>query len=271
LPAGVPRAYQGSVEPLARGDFPRLAYRLGRARATGVVTVAPPRQRPELLVLRRGHLITSEHDASGRAAALRLGRLAALDDATWAFDGGTAAYPPGAAGRQVALAAWARRHLEAQLDAARADRLVAELAGARIAIRPEQAPDPLDDTDRRLLIALAQPRRIDQLGPLARAPRYRLLSLLHFLHAVGALQVVAIGAGAPPPRRPAAPPADPRVTAMRLLGIDDREVSRETVKRAYRRLARALHPDLQPGISDGRRRELEAKLASVTAAYQSLL
>ena len=46
---------------------------------------------------------------------------------------------------------------------------------------------------------------------------------------------------------------------------------RDEIKRAYRRLARALHPDLQPGLDDVRRRELEARLAEVTAAASTLL
>lgn len=261
------------MEPLARGDFARLAYRLGRAQATGVLTIQVPRARPEVLILRRGHLITSELDASGRGAALRLARIASLDGATWSFDGGTAAYPPGAASRTLALAAWARQHLEAQVDAARADRLVGELAGVRIALRAEHAPDPVDDTDRRILAAMQQPRRIDQIWPLARTPRFRLIAMLHFLRSVGALTMVGVGVEDSGPVRRATPaaPVDPRTAALRLLGIDGSEVTREVVKRAYRRMARALHPDLQPGIDETRKRELEAKLAQVTAAYEQLV
>ena len=46
---------------------------------------------------------------------------------------------------------------------------------------------------------------------------------------------------------------------------------RETVKRAYRRLARALHPDLHTGTTDERRRQLERKLADVNCAYRRLV
>jgi hypothetical protein len=247
-------------DPLARGDFARLAYRLGRVQATGVLTISSPRQRPEVLILRRGQLITTEHDVTGRLAQARLGRIAGLDGATATFDGGTAAYPPGASGRTIPLAGWARAHLEAQVDATRAERIIAELAGARVAIRPEHAPEPLDETDRRMLAAMSQPRRLDQIWPLARTPRFRLLAFLHFLRAVGALAVVGVVAEAP---------FEPRRHALRLLGLDG-EASREAVRRAYHRMARELHPDLQPGISDERRRELEARLAAVTEAYQSL-
>jgi len=259
-------------DDLERGELARLAYRLGRTQATGVLTIHLPRARPEVLILRRGQLITAENDVTGRVAHARLTRIAALDGASWTFDGGTAAYPPGATGRQVSLAGWARAHLEAQVDAARAERLLVELAGVRLSIRPEHAPEPADETDRRILAAMSQPRRIDQIWPLARAPRFRLIAFLHFVRAVGALIVVGVGAGTgAPPRPPARPaPLDDRTAAMRLLGLDAADLSRESVKRAYRRMARALHPDLQPGISDSRRRELEARFAEVTAAYQQL-
>jgi preprotein translocase subunit Sec63 len=121
-------------------------------------------------------------------------------------------------------------------------------------------PEPIDETDRRILAAMAQPRRLDQIWPLARTPRFRLLAMLHFLRAVGALVVQGVALRVEP---------SPRLHAMRLLGLDG-DPTREAVRRAYHRLARMLHPDLQPGISDTRRRELEAKLAEVTAAYQSL-
>ena len=257
-------------DDLERGELARLAYRLGRAQATGVLTIHPPRGRPEVLILRRGHLITAEHDVTGRVASARLSRLAALDGATWSFDGGTAAYPPGASGRQLSLATWARGHLEGQVDSARAERLLVELAGVRLAIRPEQAPEPVDETDRRILAAMNQPRRIDQIWPLARTPRFRRLAFLHFLRAVGALTLVGVGASPPPRLARGTTPPDPRTAALRLLGLDGADLSRESVKRAYRRMARALHPDLQPGITDTRRRELEARFAELKAAYQSL-
>jgi DnaJ-domain-containing protein 1 len=279
-----------TTEPLGRGDFVRVVYRLGRAAATGVLTVnegplahgAPDgfrarwtaRARAELLVLRRGQLITTEADPLGRIASAKLARLASLDGASYTFDGGTAAYPPGAHGRVLPLARWARGHAESQLDATRADRMVSELAGVRLAVRPEHAPDPslCDDTDRRILAAMAQPRRLDQIWPLARTPRFRLLAFIHFLRTVGALITVGIAAERSAPHvapRPIAP-LDPRAHALRLLGVDG-DADRDTLKRAYRRMARALHPDLHQDLSDDRRRELESKLAAVTAAYQQLV
>jgi hypothetical protein len=281
---GVQHEYASSTHPpssaehLARGDFVRLVYRLARTHATGVLTVfadPPPaalaigsaqRAPGHVMVLRRGQLIAADADSSaGRATSLRLERLAALDGARYYFDGGVAAYPPGAPLRQYSLAAWARAHLEAQFDAARAQTMVRELAGIRLALRPDLAPELVgcDETDRRILGALAVPRRLDQIGALARTARFRLLSFLYFLRAVGALHLGGVAV----PARGARPVDD---DAYRLLGVPA-GADRETVKRAYRRLARALHPDMHAGTSDERRRQLERKLADVNTAYRRLV
>lgn len=257
------------AERLGRGDFVRLAYRLARSHATGVLTIVAPghgARGSELLVLRRGHLMTGETtaDGGGRRTAQRLERLAAQDGARWQFDGGVAAYPPGALLRQYNLAAWARAHLEGQLDAAQAQAMVHELAGARLALRVDLAPEPAhcDETDRRILAAMAVPRRLDQIWPLARTARYRLLTFVYFLRAVGAVTPLGVAA-------PARPIRDSDSEAYRLLGVPA-GADPETVKRAYHRMARALHPDLHGQVSEDRRRQLERHLAAVNTAYRRL-
>jgi hypothetical protein len=259
----------GPMTELARGELVRTLYRLGRGGATGMMTVVAPGARPEVLVLRRGHLITNDADVAGRLASSRLARIAAASGAIATFEGGTAAYPPGAL-RQLSLVAWVRHHLESQLDAGRAVALVEELAGARLCIRPELAPEAGDDTDRRMLEAMAVPHRLDQIASLARTPRFRLLCFIHFLRTVGALSLLGVAAERSAPHRVAATVrADPLANARKLLGVDD-SADTTTIKRAYRRLARALHPDLRPSLDDVRRRELERRLAEVTVAYQLL-
>jgi DnaJ-class molecular chaperone len=57
---------------------------------------------------------------------------------------------------------------------------------------------------------------------------------------------------------------------MRVLGVDD-PGDPDAIKRAYRRLARAVHPDLQPGVEDAQRRRLEHQFAELTAAYEALV
>ena len=58
--------------------------------------------------------------------------------------------------------------------------------------------------------------------------------------------------------------------AYRLLGVPS-GADRETLKRAYRRLARALHPDMHAGSSEAHRRQLERKLAEVNCVYRRLV
>lgn len=247
---------------LAPGELVRVAYRLGHGAACGVLTLAAAGERPELLVLRRGAAVSGDGEPARRALMTRLARAAAAPALVVRFESGVAACPPGAL-HQVPLAGWARGHLEAQLDGALAERLVHELAGARLAVRRELAPAAGDEADHRMLVALAEPRRLDDVWRMARAPRFRLLAFVHFLRGVGALAIDAAG-----PR--AAPRAiDPRRAAMQLLGVADAG-DREAIKRAYRRLARAVHPDLQPGADPAERRALERRFAELTAAYEAL-
>ena len=219
-------------------------------------------------MLRRGAVVVADGELARRALVARLVRLVALDAVALEFEGGVTAYPPGTQ-HQVALAAWARAHLEQQLDGTLADLLLRELAGIRLSIRIALAPDPAtcDEADRRMLLALAHPQRLDQIWTMARTPRFRLLSFIHFLRAVDALDVEGVVAEKSDRMRA----IDPRRTAARrMLGLDD-AADLETIKRAYRRLARELHPDLQPEIDASERRLLELRFAEVTAAYEALI
>lgn len=269
----MPEAPQLFRRRLARGELVRLLYRLGRNDASGILTIAPSARfggaaRPsgEVFVLRRGNVVASDGENAKKTLVGRLVRLLGDEEVTAAFEGGVTAYPPGAM-NQISLTGWARQHLEGQLDGSLADALVRELAGVRLSLRPELAPAPVDEADRRMLAAMAVPRRLDQIWPLARTPRFRLLAFIHFLRSVDALEAGGVVAENSAPHRV----LDPRRTAaLRLLGVDD-GADVETVKRAYRRLARELHPDLQPDVDAQRRRTLERRFAEVTAAYESLI
>lgn len=254
-------------QTLRRGELVRLIYRLGRHGASGMLKLSPFGGRTEVFVLRRGNAMVGEGELAKKTLVARLARLVSADDVTLVFEGGvTSVIPPGAQ-HSVSLMGWARGHLEAQLDSSLADALLRQLAGIRLSIRPELAPDPLDEADRRMLVAMTLPRRLDQISPLARTPRFRLLAFIHFLKSVDALAVEGVVAERSAPIRR----VDPRrAAALELLGIDE-DADVEDVKRAYRRLARALHPDLQPHADADRRRTLERRFAEVTAAYEALV
>ena len=57
------------IESLARGELLGVLYRLGRGSATGVLSVSAPGSRVDVLVLRRGYLVTSERDADAAGEA----------------------------------------------------------------------------------------------------------------------------------------------------------------------------------------------------------
>jgi DnaJ-domain-containing protein 1 len=254
---------------LGRGELVRWLYRLGRQSGSGILTITPQgSHRGEVFVLRRGAIVVADGELARRTLIVRLVRLVALDAISLEFEGGVTAYPPGTL-HQVALAAWARGHLEQQLDSTLADAMVRQLAGVRLMVRPEIAPDPAtcDEADRRMLAAMTQPRRLEHICALSRTPRYRLLAFLHFLRAVDALDAEGVVAEKSAPTRVI---DTRRASATRVLGLaEDADV--DAIKRAYRKLARALHPDLQPDADDARRRTLERRFAEVTAAYEALL
>jgi hypothetical protein len=60
-----------------------------------------------------------------------------------------------------------------------------------------------------------------------------------------------------------------RGTAWETLGLSP-GAAEQDIKRAYRRLARAVHPDLHPEASDGERRVLAARFNAITEAYRAL-
>ncbi|HVK87332.1 MAG TPA: DnaJ domain-containing protein [Kofleriaceae bacterium] len=258
------QAVPSSRSALARGELVRLLYQLGHKAASGVLTISS--RADEVFVLRRGHIVAPEGEAAKKLLVSRLARLVALDAVSVVFESGIAAYPPGAT-NQISLTGWARHHLEAQLDGTLAEVMVRQLAGARLALRADLAPAPTDEADRRMLAAMDQPRRLDQIWPLARTPRFRLLAFLHFLRSVDALEMLGVVAEKSAPHRIV---DGRRRVALATLGIDD-DADLETVKRAYRRLARELHPDLQPDADAQRRRTLERRFAEVTAAYEALI
>jgi DnaJ-domain-containing protein 1 len=71
-------------------------------------------------------------------------------------------------------------------------------------------------------------------------------------------------------RRPAPSTAPQASGPWRVLGVDPGADPVE-IKRAYRRLARAVHPDLHPAATDDERHALESRFVEITEAYRALL
>ncbi|NUP10515.1 MAG: J domain-containing protein [Polyangiaceae bacterium] len=283
------RVRRSDVARGARDSFVLLAYELGTTRATGVLTVEPPSGPPELVLVRSGATLTSELDALGRQAGARLARLDAMKGARFAFhtggvDGGERLFP---------LARWARQHIERQLDLTASELLVREIGARPLALREGNVPElmHLESAERRMVAALARGRTLSELAAIARVPRYRALSFVHFLRAVGALSLAPSMVSAEPPVRPAlasgvravdparrpgpaptrsAPVRRSRVVAFQVLGLPvDADATR--VRKAFRSLAHAWHPDRHPGVGEVRRRQLEQRLATLNAAYAELM
>jgi hypothetical protein len=181
------------------------------------------------------------------------------------FDGGVNLSPPGARQRQFDLGRWVRRHYESQVTKHVAHELMTRLAGARISIKPNLAPPAsmLDAVDLDILRVLNKPLRLDEVWRRARCPQFRLVALVYFLEQVGALSVDGIAARTVVPPRQALP--DPS-SILRANAAADPQSLRPT----YRKLVRALHPDLQPGIDEGTRRDLERRLADLNQTYREL-
>jgi DnaJ-domain-containing protein 1 len=65
---------------------------------------------------------------------------------------------------------------------------------------------------------------------------------------------------------------EPRIdtTAWHVLGISP-GTELADIKRAYRRLARTVHPDLFPTATDDQRRALQTRFIEITEAYRTLV
>ena len=172
------------------------------------------------------------------------------DDVDWRFDeklpllkrGAVPPFHPAAVIRNVVAA-------DAEAFRAR----VAGGARLQLVTQPHQSCIGLDE--RALVAMLAAPRTLDELERVQPAPPGRAARLCAFLDAVGALSVESELSLA---------------SAYALLELAD-GANADEVKRAYRRLARALHPDVHPNASPEELRELERRFAAVSAAYRRLV
>jgi DnaJ-domain-containing protein 1 len=172
------------------------------------------------------------------------------DDVDWRFDEKLPLLKRGAV-PPFHPAAVVRNALAADGDAFRAR----AANGARLQLVAQPHPSCIGLDERALVAMLASPRTLEELERAQLTPPARVARLCAFLEAVGMLSVESELSLA---------------SAYALLEIGD-GASAEEVKRAYRRLARALHPDVHPNASPEELRELERRFAAVSAAYRRLV
>ena len=172
------------------------------------------------------------------------------DDFDWRFDEKLPLLKRGAV-PPFHPAAVIRNALGADGDAFRAR----AVNGARLQLVSQPHPSCIGLDERALVAMLASPRTLEELERAQVTPPVRVARLCAFLEAVGALSVESELSLA---------------SAYTLLELGD-GASAEEVKRAYRRLARALHPDVHPNATADELRELERRFAAVSAAYRRLV
>jgi DnaJ-domain-containing protein 1 len=218
---------------------------LHRARASGTLELAEDRGRVHRIHLTQGLVTAVELDGAALSLAEILRRERAADDdvlrrsllramASRRLHGEVLVHDFRVSPSVVGRAL--RRQIDARLST------IEELADARIAFR----------------VAVRQPHWALQSAPLD--PR-------EFLH--GRRRARERGSRHSDVRSGAhAAVAQP--SAWRVLGVPPGTDLAE-IKRAYRRLARTVHPDLHPQATDEERRALEARFVVISEAYRALV
>ena len=169
------------------------------------------------------------------------------DDADWTFD-------PKLTGTRRGMGPFHPAAVIRNVVGASGDGFATRAAGARLQLthRPHSSCIGLDE--RPLVAFLDQPRTLEAIVAAALCPPARAWPLLAFLEQIGALAVERTLL---------------RDEALLLLELPAGSDA-EAIKSAYRRLARALHPDAHPHASHEELRELARRFAAVSAAYRRL-
>jgi DnaJ-domain-containing protein 1 len=221
----------GRLRATTLGD---LLGALHRARSSGTLELTEDRGRTHRVHLATGCVTAVELDGASPPLAEILKSAGALDDVTL---------------RRALLRALASRRLvgevlasdfhvaPAVIDGALREQLVARL----------RVLEALEDARVSFRVAVRPPRE---------ALKDRPLQASEFLRG----------------RRRARDPRQPATdaSAYTLLGVE-RDADAAEIRRAFRRLARELHPDKHPHATEPERRALAVKFAQVAAAYQALV
>lgn len=227
----------GRLEKTTLGD---LLGAVNRAGATGTLELVEDRGRAHRIHLAQGLVVSVEIDGAAPSLAEILRRERAIDDDVL---------------RRSLLRAMASRQLHGEIlvNEFRLSPSVVGNALRRQVLARLAVLERLTGARVSFRVALRIPR-----GSLHDVP----LQPSEFLH--GRRRARERSAPSPGPSRV-------RDTShWRVLGLSP-GASEVEIKRAYRRLARTVHPDLHPGASPEERRALEVQFAEITTAYRALV
>jgi DnaJ-domain-containing protein 1 len=225
----------GRLRTTTLGDLLGALHREG---ATGTLELVEDRGRSHRVHLARGCVVAVELDGAAPSLAEILRRDRAAEDDVL---------------RRSLLRAMASRRLhgEVLVDEFCIDPSVVGSALRRQIAARLTALDQLVDARISFRVAVRAPR-----GALCDAP----LEPREFLH--GRRRARA--------RTPSPPSVRGPTDSWQVLGLPPGADAAE-IKRAYRRLARTVHPDLHPGATPEERRALEVRFSEITEAYRALV
>jgi hypothetical protein len=220
---------------------------LCRARASGTLELSEDRGRVHRIHLAHGLVAAVELDRASPSLAEILRREGGADDDVLR--------------RSLLRAISSRRlHGEVLVDEFRVSPTIVGAALRRQILARLCALDEIVDARVAFRVAMRQPPWALHAEPLV--PR-------EFLHGRRRARERGSAPPAAQSHQVARAPA-PDVTPWRVLGVSPGTEQAE-IKRAYRRLARTVHPDLHPRATDEQRSALQARFVEITAAYRALV
>jgi DnaJ-domain-containing protein 1 len=225
----------GRLRSTTLGD---LLGALHRARANGTLELVEDRGRVHRVHLTQGLVTAVELEGAGQSLAEILRRDRAADEDVLQ--------------RSLLRAiASSRLHGEVLVHEFHVSSAVVDAALRRQVLARLAAIEALSDARVAFRVTVRPPRGSLRSSPLG--PR-------DFLH----------GRNRARERAPTPPAPAGSASAWHVLGVPPGTDIAE-VKRAYRRLARSVHPDLHPGVTDDERRALEARFVEITDAYRAVV
>jgi hypothetical protein len=235
----------GRLRQTTLGD---LLGTLHRAKAHGTLELAEDLGRTHRVHISEGLVVAVEFDGSTPTLAETLRASGELDDTVL---------------RRSLLRAIATKRLHGEVlvqDFHLSERVVGAAVRAQMLGRLQRL-DQLRDAQVRFRVTVPVPRGAVITDPLGAS---------QFL--TGRRRHRDRGSATPPPvsARPREARRELPPSAWRVLGVSP-GAAEDEIKRAYRKLARAYHPDLHPGASDVEKRTLAERFHALTTAYRSLV